>query len=209
MQDLHCTRLSVRVKEGADDASRARMNSEMKAIRPSLSAKSVGTLSKSRKGALSKQVISRLSMSVVALTSFDGDTKLRECTGSCIESSCPDATCFLTSKNLIPYTYPRRKIAESLAIKVRLPDDQIVTGLSLIGRAAWSIFDLQGGQWVTGFQATADTVNGFSFHPYLPLATTSSGHRRFGMQDEFEEESSLAGDENCCSFWKFSCSQEA
>lgn len=38
-----------------------------------------------------------------------------------------------------------------------------------------------------------DTVNGFSFHPYLPLATTSSGHRRFGMQDEFEEESSLAG----------------
>lgn len=127
-------KVSVRVKEGADDASRARMNSEMKAIRPSLSAKSVGTLSKSRKGALSKQVISRLSMSVVALTSFDGDTKLRECTGSCIESSCPDATCFLTSKNLIPYTYPRRKIAESLAIKVRLPDDQIVTGLSLIGR---------------------------------------------------------------------------
>ncbi|KAI4989612.1 hypothetical protein ZWY2020_036929 [Hordeum vulgare] len=121
-------KVSVRVKEGAGDASRARMNSEMKAIRPSLSAKSVGTLSKSRKGALSKQVISRLSMSVVALTSFDGDTKLRECTGSCIESSCPDATCFLTSINLIPYTYPRRKIAESLTIKVRLPDDQIVTG---------------------------------------------------------------------------------
>ncbi|XP_037427222.1 telomerase Cajal body protein 1-like [Triticum dicoccoides] len=71
------------------------------------------------------------------------------------------------------------------------------------------IYDLQGGQWVTGFQAAADTVNGFSFHPYLPLATTSSGHRRFGMQDEFEEESSLAGDENCCSVWKFSCSQES
>uniref|UniRef100_A0ACD6A4T6 Uncharacterized protein n=1 Tax=Avena sativa TaxID=4498 RepID=A0ACD6A4T6_AVESA len=71
------------------------------------------------------------------------------------------------------------------------------------------IYDLQGGQWVTGFQAAADTVNGFSFHPYLPLATTSSGHRRFGMEDEFEEESSLSGDENCCSVWKFSCSQEA
>ncbi|XP_044955068.1 uncharacterized protein LOC123405458 [Hordeum vulgare subsp. vulgare] len=71
------------------------------------------------------------------------------------------------------------------------------------------IYDLQGGQWVKGFQAAADTVNGFSFHPYLPLATTSSGHKRFGMQDEFEEESSLAGDENSCSFWKFSCSQEA
>ncbi|KAI4977966.1 hypothetical protein ZWY2020_014520 [Hordeum vulgare] len=42
------------------------------------------------------------------------------------------------------------------------------------------IYDLQGGQWVTGFQAAADTVNGFTFHPYLPLATTSSGHRRFG-----------------------------
>uniref|UniRef100_A0A8I6XS40 Uncharacterized protein n=1 Tax=Hordeum vulgare subsp. vulgare TaxID=112509 RepID=A0A8I6XS40_HORVV len=71
------------------------------------------------------------------------------------------------------------------------------------------IYDLQGGQWVTSFQAAADIVNGFSFHPYLPLATTSSGHRRFGMQDEFKEESSLAGHENCCSVWKFSCSQEA
>ncbi|KAI4984407.1 hypothetical protein ZWY2020_010339, partial [Hordeum vulgare] len=108
----------VRVKEGADDASRARMNSEMKAIRPSLSAKSVGTLSKSRKGALSKQVISRLSMSVVALTSFDVCTydPLPLQVIPCIESSCPDATCFLTSINLIPYTYPRRKIAESLTI---------------------------------------------------------------------------------------------
>ena len=88
------------------------------------------------------------------------------------------------------------------------------------------VYDLQGGQWVTGFQAAAgiyfwisvyediyiaymlflcatayvifiylilDTVNGFSFHPYLPLATTSSGHRRFGMEDESEEESSLSG----------------
>ncbi|XP_051179264.1 uncharacterized protein [Lolium perenne] len=70
------------------------------------------------------------------------------------------------------------------------------------------VYDLQGGEWVTGFQAAADTVNGFSFHPYLPLATTSSGHRRFGMEDESKEESSLSGDENCCSVWKFSCSQE-
>ncbi|XP_037452644.1 uncharacterized protein LOC119323163 isoform X2 [Triticum dicoccoides] len=121
-------KVSVRVKEGFDDASTARMSSEMKAIRPSLSAKSIANLNKSRKGALSEQVLSRLSMSVVALTSFDGDTKLRECTGTCIESSCPDATCFLTSINLIPYTCPRRKISESLTIKVRLPDDQIVTG---------------------------------------------------------------------------------
>ncbi|VAI35578.1 unnamed protein product [Triticum turgidum subsp. durum] len=53
-------KVSVRVKEGFDDASRARMNSEMKAIRPSLSAKSVEKLSKSRKGALSKQIKVRL-----------------------------------------------------------------------------------------------------------------------------------------------------
>ncbi|XP_044947700.1 uncharacterized protein LOC123397076 [Hordeum vulgare subsp. vulgare] len=121
-------KVSVRVKEGVVDASGARMNSEMKAIRPSLSAKSVAKLSKSRKGALSKQVLSRLSTSVVTLASFDGDTQLRECTGTCIESSCPDATCFLTSINLIPYTWHLEKITESLTIKVRLPDDQIVTG---------------------------------------------------------------------------------
>ncbi|CAM0880324.1 unnamed protein product [Alopecurus aequalis] len=119
---------SVRVKEGVDDATRARMNCEMKALRPSLSAKSVARLSESRKGALSKQVLSRLNTSVVALASFDGNTKLRECTGICIESSCPDATCLLTSINLIPHTWPRKKINESLRIEARLPNNQIVTG---------------------------------------------------------------------------------
>ncbi|VAI35571.1 unnamed protein product [Triticum turgidum subsp. durum] len=92
-------------------------------ISGSSSESSPGTLSE-----LSEQVVSRLRRSVVSLASFDGDTKLRECTGTCIESSCPDATCFLTSIILIPYTCPRRKITESLTIKVRLPDDQIVTG---------------------------------------------------------------------------------
>ncbi|XP_044382535.1 uncharacterized protein [Triticum aestivum] len=90
-----------------------------------------GSSSESFPGALSElseQVVSRLRRSVVSLASFDGDTKIRECTGTCIKSSCPDATCFLTSINLIPYTCPRRKITESLTIKVRLPDDQIVTG---------------------------------------------------------------------------------
>ncbi|XP_051189833.1 uncharacterized protein [Lolium perenne] len=119
---------SVRVKEGVDDATRARMNSEMKAIRPSLSAKSVARLSKSRKCALSKEVLSRLSMSVVALASFDGNTKLRECTGICIESSCSDATYLLTSINLIPYTWPRRTITERLRIEVRLPNNKTVSG---------------------------------------------------------------------------------
>ncbi|KAL6843535.1 hypothetical protein ACP4OV_026597 [Aristida adscensionis] len=55
------------------------------------------------------------------------------------------------------------------------------------------VYDLQGGEWVTAFQAAADTVNGFSFHPYLPFAATSSGHRRFGMEDEFEQDLNLAG----------------
>ncbi|XBH94076.1 hypothetical protein VPH35_084913 [Triticum aestivum] len=109
--------VSVKVKEGVDDATRARMNSEMKAIRPSsLDATSIAKLSESRKGALSKQVLSRLSMSVVALASFHGDTKLRECTGICIESSCPDATSFLTSINLIPLTWHASKITKNLTI---------------------------------------------------------------------------------------------
>ncbi len=37
------------------------------------------------------------------------------------------------------------------------------------------IFDLQEGQEVAGYQAAADTVNGFQFHPFLPLAATASG----------------------------------
>ena len=34
---------------------------------------------------------------------------------------------------------------------------------------------------------SADTVNGFSFHPFLPMAVTSSGHRRFGLPDDTED----------------------
>ncbi|KAJ3676678.1 hypothetical protein LUZ60_004090 [Juncus effusus] len=72
------------------------------------------------------------------------------------------------------------------------------------------IYDLQTGQWVTGFQAASDTVNGFMFHPYLPLAASSSGHRRFGTIDDDSDESSstLNGDENCCSIWRFPSSEE-
>lgn len=36
-------------------------------------------------------------------------------------------------------------------------------------------FDLTTGDQVSSFQAAADPVNGFSFHPYLPLAATASG----------------------------------
>ncbi|KAJ4703374.1 telomerase Cajal body protein 1-like [Melia azedarach] len=64
------------------------------------------------------------------------------------------------------------------------------------------IYDLQTGQWISGFQAAADTVNGFSFHPFLPMAASSSGHRRF--PDDGNEDLHLSGDENCASVWSFS-----
>lgn len=63
------------------------------------------------------------------------------------------------------------------------------------------IYDLQTGKWISGFQAAADTVNGFSFHPFLPMAASSSGHRRFPA-DDFED-LYLSGDENCVSMWSF------
>ncbi|XP_028788731.1 telomerase Cajal body protein 1 [Neltuma alba] len=50
------------------------------------------------------------------------------------------------------------------------------------------IYDLQTGQWVSCFQAASDTVNGFSFHPFLPLAVSSSGHRRFIIPDDDDNE---------------------
>ena len=39
----------------------------------------------------------------------------------------------------------------------------------------------------------ADTVNGFSFHPFLPMAVSSSGHRRFKVPDDFDENLHLTG----------------
>ncbi|KAK0579046.1 hypothetical protein LWI29_020121 [Acer saccharum] len=66
------------------------------------------------------------------------------------------------------------------------------------------IYDLQTGQWISGFRAAADTVNGFSFHPYLPMAASSSGHRRFEAPDDGNRDLHLTGDENCASVWSFS-----
>ncbi|MQL80128.1 hypothetical protein Taro_012544 [Colocasia esculenta] len=66
------------------------------------------------------------------------------------------------------------------------------------------LYDLQTGQWVSGFQAAHDTINGFSFHPSLCLAVTSSGNRRFSMPESFEGNFELKGDENCVSVWQFS-----
>ncbi|KAI9120551.1 hypothetical protein K1719_007584 [Acacia pycnantha] len=66
------------------------------------------------------------------------------------------------------------------------------------------IYDLQTGQWVSCFQAASDTVNGFSFHPFLPLAVSSSGHRRFVIpDDDGNEDLCLSGSENCASVWRF------
>ncbi|KAF3678894.1 putative pseudouridine-5'-monophosphatase-like isoform 1 [Capsicum annuum] len=68
------------------------------------------------------------------------------------------------------------------------------------------IYNLQTGQWVASFRAASDTVNGFSFHPFLPMAASSSGHRRFGVLDDSNDDVLLTGDENCVSVWSFSYS---
>ncbi|CAF2070318.1 unnamed protein product [Brassica oleracea var. botrytis] len=68
------------------------------------------------------------------------------------------------------------------------------------------MYDLQTGNWVSGYQAASDTVNAFSFHPYLPMAATSSGHRRFSIPDDDDEDNNdvqLKADENCVSLWSF------
>ena len=38
-------------------------------------------------------------------------------------------------------------------------------------------FDLATGEQISSFQAASDTVNGFQFHPYLPLAAAASGDK--------------------------------
>ncbi|GMH05390.1 hypothetical protein Nepgr_007230 [Nepenthes gracilis] len=68
------------------------------------------------------------------------------------------------------------------------------------------IYDLQTGQWTSSFAAASDTVNCFSFHPFLPMAASSSGHRRFGIPDDSDNDFSLTGFENCASIWSFSVS---
>ena len=42
-------------------------------------------------------------------------------------------------------------------------------------RGRLQVFDLQEGQDVASYQTAADNVNGFHFHPFLPLAATASG----------------------------------
>lgn len=68
-----------------------------------------------------------------------------------------------------------------------------------------NIYDLQTGEWITNFRAAYDTVNGFCFHPSLPLAVSSSGHRRFCIPGDDEESLILRVEENYASVWSFSC----
>lgn len=65
------------------------------------------------------------------------------------------------------------------------------------------VYNLQNGQWVSSFQAASDTVNGISFHPYFPMAASSSGHRRYAKLDDSFEDSCLRDEENCLSIWSF------
>lgn len=46
---------------------------------------------------------------------------------------------------------------------------------------------------IDSFAFHTDTVNGFSFHPFLPMAACSSGHRRFDTLDDSPEDFSLSG----------------
>ncbi|KAM0902473.1 hypothetical protein ACQ4PT_019292 [Festuca glaucescens] len=145
---------------------------------------SLGSSSESRKGTLSEQVLSRLHMSVVALASFHGDTLLRECTGICIDTSCPGVTSFLTSIDLVPHTWPRKKIFWKLSvpfiidddsvslcsfeIKVRLPDDKIVTG-RIQNPDIYHDFFVVDIAKVSGF-APASLDRDMKFEPYRKVA---------------------------------------
>ncbi|KAL6656334.1 hypothetical protein ACP70R_007160 [Stipagrostis hirtigluma subsp. patula] len=83
-------------------------------------------LGESSSSELGKQVASGVSESVVSIASFLGETMLHECTGMFIEGSCADATSILTVAHLV--ATPDRGITDDVTIKVRLPNEQVVTG---------------------------------------------------------------------------------
>lgn len=64
-------------------------------------------------------------------------------------------------------------------------------------------FDLTTGEQVSDFQAATDTVNGFQFHPFLPLAATASGHRHYPLLDDEAIEDKPAEAENTLRVWQF------
>ncbi|KAK9906702.1 hypothetical protein WJX75_006470 [Coccomyxa subellipsoidea] len=64
------------------------------------------------------------------------------------------------------------------------------------------VFDLRTGEPVASHTASADTLNGFQFHPFLPLAATASGHRRFPLEPTSESDSDMEEDESACTSGK-------
>jgi len=167
--------------------------------RPSLDTTSVARSSKSRKGALSAQVLSRLRQSVVALASFDGDTKLRECTGICIETSCSDAT-ILTSRQLVPPTWPA-----SLRIEVRLPNNRIVTGW-IEDPGIYVGFFIVNIKKVSGFAAAHVSLDcDMQFEPYRKVAAVcrhfSSGYISYTTGVELASPSAHIDEEMLSTCW--------
>ncbi|GAQ92519.1 hypothetical protein KFL_010380030 [Klebsormidium nitens] len=72
------------------------------------------------------------------------------------------------------------------------------------------VFDLTTGELKATHRAAPDTVNGFGFHPMLPLVATASGERRFRVWDEDDEEDEREAEDegmrNSVSIWRFACS---
>ncbi|EFJ26631.1 hypothetical protein SELMODRAFT_172852 [Selaginella moellendorffii] len=73
-------------------------------------------------------------------------------------------------------------------------------------------YDLRTGEFTASIHAASDTINGFSFHPTLPLAASTSGARRFSTSEDKDDDEEppqiLTELENCASVWRFSCSWE-
>lgn len=102
---------------------------------------------------LSKPAVSRLSKSVVSIASFIGQAKFVERTGLCIQTSCANATSFLTSASLFPRT-AQGKIRDNVTIKVCLPSNQsAVTGRIEIVDVYFD-FAVVNIEHVAGFHAT-------------------------------------------------------
>ncbi|EFJ29112.1 hypothetical protein SELMODRAFT_33764, partial [Selaginella moellendorffii] len=49
-------------------------------------------------------------------------------------------------------------------------------------------YDLRTGEFTASIHAASDTINGFSFHPTLPLAASTSGARRFSTSEDKDDD---------------------